>query len=243
MSIKQVSLRRAGAITLFGQSNLPLILVSSGSIGNNGALTGATTLPATYAASYVYLPTGAIAAASVAGWYYAVWSSATACTVYNNTYSSGTPTIPASPTAFVTTGPGAYTQTITSDIEAYNISLPAGMLGIDDALVFSYDSSINTSVNNKIVKQKIGAVTISTVTVTAVVDAGVTANIANRQSLSSQIVGITSYTGVAGSAVAPSYAAVNFANANTAQVSAQLATATDFVVFERVSLQAILAVP
>ena len=90
------------------QTGIPLILVSSGNIGNNGALTAITTLPATYSQGcYMWFKTNSISAATPAGWYYVVMTSGTAGTIYNNTYTSGVPLQPAVLTAFVTTGPGA----------------------------------------------------------------------------------------------------------------------------------------
>lgn len=112
-------------------STIPFVMVSSGTMGNNGALSGLTAVAFAYPRAYVYLPSGAISAGSAAGWYYAVFSYTTAATVYNNTYTTGTPTVPASPTAFVTTGPGAYTQTTGTSPSFYgpNTTLPANVVG------------------------------------------------------------------------------------------------------------------
>ena len=72
-----------------GQSHIPFVLLSSGTMGNNGAISLLSGAVATaYPNAYVYLPALAIAATgpgSAAGWYYAVFSSTTALTVYNNT--------------------------------------------------------------------------------------------------------------------------------------------------------------
>jgi hypothetical protein len=125
-----------GIPILIGQSSIPMVVASSGSIGNNGALTGHTALPLIYPHCYLYLPADAIVAGSAAGWYYAVMSSTTAGTIYNNTYTSGVPTVPASPTAFATTGPGAYTGVLTEHgvilpIPANTLALPGSALEID----------------------------------------------------------------------------------------------------------------
>lgn len=149
---------------------IPVAIAPTGTMANNGAITLGTALNATYPQIYLCLPASAIVAGSAVGCYYAVMSSATAGTVYNNplfttvsalsglsgpyqwvldgstatdctsgggakvvlchfvssawsasAYSPTTP-VPASPTAFVTTGPGAYTGS-TSNIamRAYNV--------------------------------------------------------------------------------------------------------------------------
>ena len=122
------------AYTIF-QTGIPFVLCSSGSMGNNGALSGLTAMQETYAKAYVYMPASAISAGSSAGWYYAVFSSTSAGTVYNNVYTTGVPAVPASPTAFVTTGPGAFVQT-TAQITGVNFTIPGNSFGINGG--FSY---------------------------------------------------------------------------------------------------------
>jgi hypothetical protein len=105
-----------GVPVILGEAAIPVISVSSGSMGNNGALTAITALPRTIANCYMLFPAGAIAAGvpAAATFYFVQMSSTTAGTVFNNTYSgTGIPTIPASPTAFATTGPGAFTGNTT----------------------------------------------------------------------------------------------------------------------------------
>ena len=129
-------------------SSIPFILPSSGTMGNNGALTVTTALQTTYTNAYVYLPANAIVAGSAAGWYYAVFSSTTLATVYNNTYTSGTPTIPASPTAFSTTGPGAYTQT-TAQITGITVPVIGNTFGLTGGLNCCFSNALNNSASNK----------------------------------------------------------------------------------------------
>jgi hypothetical protein len=132
--------------TVLLSSGIPFIHISSGSMGNNGALSGVTALAVTYSkGAYIYLPANAIQAGSGAGWYFAIFSSTTAATVYNNTYTSGIPAIPSAPTAFVTTGPGAYTGDTTLRT-ALDITLPAGAMGPNGSLrVRCVTSSTNTA--------------------------------------------------------------------------------------------------
>lgn len=122
---------------VLAQTAIPVILQSSGTIGNNGALSAITALPTTYASCYLYFPVDKIAAGVAAGLYYCVMSSTTAGTIYNNKYDPTLglmPTIPASPTAFVTTGPGAYVQTTGADITLLGCKIPGGAMGNNGSL-------------------------------------------------------------------------------------------------------------
>ena len=116
-----------GMVDMFLSAQMPMCMPSSGSIGNNGALSGLTAFAITLPPCYMYFPVNTIAAGVAAGLYYVVMSSTTAGTIYNNTYTSGIPTIPASPTAFSTTGPGAYTQS-TSETTVLTWTLPGATL-------------------------------------------------------------------------------------------------------------------
>ncbi len=130
----------------------PFIIVSSGSMGNNGALTVTTALPWTPIRSYVYLPANAISAGSAAGWYYAVFSSTTAATVYNNVYDPASgiePVVPTSPTAFATTGPGAYTQDVAAGHQGPTYIMPANTLGIYSRLTWEMSCRVPNNANVK----------------------------------------------------------------------------------------------
>jgi hypothetical protein len=108
-------------------NGIPFVVPSSGLMGDDGALSGIAVVGAAYANAYVYLPANAISVGSAAGWYYAIFSSTSAATVYNNTYTTGLPVVPTSPTAFSTTGPGAYVQVAAPAIN-FNLTLPANTL-------------------------------------------------------------------------------------------------------------------
>ena len=139
--------------TGLGQSiaigGVPMILQASGTVGNNGALSVlSSALDVTYPNCYLYFAVDKIATGVAAGWYYTVMSSTTAGTVYNNKYVSGTPSIPATPVAFATTGGGAYTQ-VTGSIDALTATLPAGAMGVNGALEFDYRLTCTNNVNAK----------------------------------------------------------------------------------------------
>lgn len=112
------------------RSSIAFIWLSTGSIGNNGALSAITALPRVYSeGAYVWLPAGAIAAGvpAAASWYWCIFSSTTAGTIYNSTYTSGTPAVGVQ-TAFATTGPGAFTGSI-AEAAGQTITVPAGAMG------------------------------------------------------------------------------------------------------------------
>jgi hypothetical protein len=93
----------------------------------NGAVTLGTALDATYSTGiWLYYPAGAVYSGSVAGFYWTVMSSTTVGTVYMNTYVPGTSTFdaPASPTAVVAAGPGAFTG-VTAAVTMFSVpSIP-----------------------------------------------------------------------------------------------------------------------
>ncbi len=85
---------------------------------------------ATYSGVYLYFIAGAVYSGSVAGWYYTVMSSTTVGTVYDNIYTAGTLSIPASPTGIVSAAIGEFTQT-TLAVSGLNFPHTGGMLGIN----------------------------------------------------------------------------------------------------------------
>ncbi|MGZ8442542.1 MAG: hypothetical protein ACXWXZ_04000 [Candidatus Binatia bacterium] len=141
---------------------IPVIVPSSGSIGDNGALTGITAMPlAAGDTAYLYFPANAIAAGSAAGLYYTVMSSTTAGTIYNNAYTSGDPLPPATPTAFATTGPGAYTQTTGAAITVRSHTIPGGLLGKNGEIFAKGLQAVPNNANNKTTRQVLGATQLS----------------------------------------------------------------------------------
>lgn len=136
--------------------DVPIIQVSSGSMGNNGAITGLTALPAGSPANvYVVLPAGAIAAGVPAAEdvYFAQLTSTTSATVFNNLLSAnlsakGEPQVPASTTAFVTTGPGAFTGVVTART-LVTIAIPAGAMGTTGQATIECDTEWTTAATNK----------------------------------------------------------------------------------------------
>lgn len=239
-AIQSSDLRSSGGSIAIGQSHIPFVFPSSGTMGNNGALSGITALPTTYSHAYVYMPANAIEAGSSAGWYYAIFSSTTAATLYNNTYTSGTPSIPGSPTAFVTTGPGAYTQTTGSYITAYTMTVTGGIMGTNGTVRASGMASYLSSAGGKAVRATFGGSTIAAASGTTTTNLGFVAGVSNR-GVSTAQVPLTSaglqYTGVS---TAPSYLSAATASDQSMAFQLQLvAAATDFIVLETVIVELI----
>ena len=234
--------------SVLGQSHIPFILVSSGSMGDNGALSAVTTLPATYPSAYVYLPTGAITAASTAGWYYTVFSSATAGTVYNNTYTAGTPTIPASPTPFVVTGPvgGTFTQTTASLITAYSLNIPGNTLGTNGAIRAAQSYSYASSANAKTVKNYYSSYALFTNANSTSGDQGGSflAGFSNRQATNVQVTAFGNAAGGLGiGATSPLIGGIDSTANQNYTVQMQLVNASDFIVNESITVELIPGVP
>jgi hypothetical protein len=103
------------------------------SMGNNGAITLSVAIDLTYANAFIYLPAGGIFSGSEHGIYYVQMSSTTVGQVFNNKYIGGQPKIPASPTAFVSTGPGAVTMPGTS-VFGWQTNLPPNGMGANGNL-------------------------------------------------------------------------------------------------------------
>jgi hypothetical protein len=144
------------------QTAVPFVKASSGTMGNNGAISALGTLPAVYSnGCYLYLPASAISAGSAAGWYFAIMSTTQAGTVYNLTYTSGQPYIPANPSqfAFSTTGPGAFTGVATA-VTGPSFTLPANTMGPNGVLELAAVYGCVGSVNSKTVAIKLGSATI-----------------------------------------------------------------------------------
>lgn len=243
-------------ITPLGQSNIPLVLPSSGAIGNNGALTGLTALPIAYGSTaangpgaYMSFPAGAIAAGvpAVQTFYWVVMSSATAGTIFNNTYVSGTPTIPASPAPFVTTGPGAYTQVLTA-VPLYVLTVPGNTLGPNDTVEIEFVANLNSSASNKNISARFGtlgsAASIYAAVATASASIGVMTGFSNRGALASQVglmAGSQGGPGISGGT--PATLAVDTTANQSLYVQAILSLATDWVVLEHAVVKYIPGVP
>jgi hypothetical protein len=226
------------------QTALPIGLPGPGSIGVNGALTLTAALQTTYSGgAYFYFPAGAVYAGSVAGFYYTVMSTTQAGTVYDNRLDgSGVPSVPSVPTPVVSGSIGAYVGT-TSETTALTFVIPGGLLGPNGRLRHSYMATVPANTNNKTINVKWGASTIEQETVaTAAVKmfSNVTDTI-NRGREDRQVnMTVNGYNiAYAASAANPSQQSVNTAVDVTATITLQTAVATDFMLLDGLSAEAL----
>lgn len=216
-----------------GANAIPFISEPTGSMANNGVFTRGTAMPTTYANAWSSFAAGAIFSGSAAGWYFTQSTSATAGTVFNNPYVSGTPTIPATPTPFVTTGPGAYTG-VTGAVIGPQITIPAGMPGPNGVIRTSLLSSVPQTLNNKTISYAIGGVALGGRILNQTTQFG-SAQIwttYNRGAGSNVTPNGGSLSGLSDQGAALVYSSINFANAQTWSLTATLAVATEFIVIE-----------
>lgn len=217
---------------VLSQTGIPIIIPTSGSIGNNGALSGITALSDAFLPQgmYLYFPANAIVAGSAAGLYYTVLATTTTGTIFNNTYSSGIPSIPTTPTPFVTTGPGAFTQTTASDITLLSLPISANAMGPNGTLLSYLRWTMNSSANNKILSAKLNAISEYTNTLTTVAIYEHIIAISNRGVVNRQQASRPNNPGFGGgTSGTTTNTTVDTSAAMTLNITGQIALATDFL--------------
>lgn len=165
------------------KSSIPFIWLSSGSVAANGAISGITALPRAYPRAYCYFPANILATVSAAGWYYCTFSTTTAGVAFLDSYTSGIPTVPASPAA-VSDGKGAFTS-VTAETAGQTIAMPA--LAANDAFTIDMDIECPNNANAKTIKARYGSTDFATVTVTSTVGARSAVEIANTGNTATQL--------------------------------------------------------
>jgi hypothetical protein len=210
-------------------------------MGNNGAVSAMTVLPTTYAGgAWLYLPANAIQAGSAAGFYWFVASSTTAGTVYNSTWDgSGIPAL-GTTTAFVSTGPGAFTGIATGEITAATVTVPAGAMGPNGRLRLALDFNHNTAAGNKFARVKFGgtsiaAQTFSTTAFTSGEIEVVNLGVANRQRCPATF----EANAAASLAGALTFTTIDTDSAVTILFTLEKATATNHVIWDGAAIELI----
>jgi hypothetical protein len=224
----------AGAGTVLMQGAIPFIVSSSGTVGNDCAISGLTAMQQTYTGGYIWMQTSAIQTGSTAGWYWFIASSTTAGTCYNNVYTSGQPLPVASPTAFSTTGPGVFTQATAAEIVGPTITVPANTMGINGELDFDGAVTVPNTANGKQVLYEFGGTPegIAYYATTGITNFGWAQKIRNRGVANLNFSsGFNTGEASAGDA-GPNYLAVNTAVSQTFSYNLQLTVATDYIVLE-----------
>jgi len=109
---------------------------------------------------WCYLPANFGGKTYPAGWYWAVFSSDTAGILYNNTYSSGSPSRPATPTAFVDDLAGWLTQTTSEITGPTGFNLVGGSMG-PNGVTKAHLRLIGNTTSNKSYKLYLGSTAIA----------------------------------------------------------------------------------
>ncbi|MBV8060592.1 MAG: hypothetical protein JO253_03590 [Alphaproteobacteria bacterium] len=199
-----------------------------------------TALPATYANCFMYFAANVIASGVAAGMYYVVMSSTTAGTIYNNTLSTGQPEIPASPTAFSTTGPGAYTQSTSSNTTLLTVTVPGGSMGVNGEVRVETIVSCANNANTKNNGWQFAGNNVMNDSFSGAVGRGYNSTLRNRGVQTSQF-GANGTGGDVASAYGNlRYLSVNTANNVSATLFVSLSTATDYIVLESYRVTTVL---
>lgn len=214
-------------------STFPVGIAPSGSVGANGALTLGTALNVIYSGGiFLHFPAGAVFSGSAAGLYYCVMSTVLLGTVYNNV-GSGVPSAPASPTAIVDAGPGAYTAPTGADITLITApAISAGVFGVAGGFKAEVIGSNNNSASGKITRFKLNSVNIGGATTSTSTNNSQSITFQNGGAANRNVVFFQNF-GASAIGQARSATTVDTSAAMTLVVTAQLATvATDFVIVD-----------
>lgn len=217
---------------IIAKSAIPFIWLSTGSIAANGAISAITALPRAYPRAYCYFPANALATSIAAGWRYCTFSTTTAGVAFLDTYTSGVPVIPSSPTA-VTDGKGAYTG-VTSETAGQTIAMPA--LAANDAFLFEFDIECSNTANAKSIKTRYGSTDFATSTTTSTPGARVWTEIANMGNVSNQIgssMGVGFVAAGTGIITAPNLGTETSSGVLNASLRGTHATATENLIVTR----------
>jgi hypothetical protein len=223
-----------GIPVVLAQWGAPVGLASSGTMGNNGAVSGMTAHSTIYSGGiWLYYPAGAVAVGVPAApaFLWTVMSSTTAGTVYNSTWDgSGIPPL-GTATAYATTGPGAFTGVSAGEITAATITIPAGAMGPNGEIFVRAIADNNTAVGNKILRVKLGAVTYMTFTQTTNQSGGLWLSIRNAGLAALQKSAWHMNSAAALVGAAPTFGAVDTASATTLTFTLEKATATNHLIW------------
>lgn len=182
--------------------------------------------------SYAYFPVNVISAATAAGVYYMQCQSTTVCTVFNNALTAGPPIHISSPTAFATTGTGAFTQTSGSYLTVASLTVVGASMGTNGALTVALRGICVSDANTKFIQLGFGGTGagISSVTTSAWIP--MTRTISNIDSASVQQIFSAAGATVndsTGTSTGYGQLAINTASDVTLALQLRLATATDWV--------------
>ena len=240
---RKLPLSKLGFEYTLAQSAIPVIAGPSGTMANNGAVTWGTALPSAYTGgAWVIMPAGSIAAGVPAAtailWY--VGTNTTTGTFYNSTYTSGVPAL-GTQTAYVTTGPGAFTG-VTAETLTVGIQIPANSLGPNGAIIVEHSYGQTNNANAKSAKalfhtaNAIAGTTVSNPNLQSIGQAAIVRAIQNRGLTNVQGSAVVASSGIA-DATPAAFSAIDTTAATWVNFTITRGTATDVVAMERMSVR------
>lgn len=222
--------------------HIPIVFLPTTTYNNNGAATLGTALNTTYGGFWAVVPANSIAAGTPAATdiYWATASSTTAITLFNNRLadnldSVGGPTIPASPTPFVTTGAGSVAG-VTAQVTILTLALPAATMSATGILDFDNQWAFNSTATNRTVVMNFGAAAALGANVASAAFSRQVTRIRNRNSASVQEINSTLFSSNLYSPQAITYSAVNTGNAVNITFAPTRGTATDTLALESIQI-------
>lgn len=209
------------SVRVLAQSGAPLILPSSGSSNATGQITLTTALPYQPSGTVqIYLPSGVVTAGSQgtgAGMYSVIFSSTTVCQL------TGTG---------IVTANAAYTQTTATSLALVNVSVPAGAMGGNGKLGITGLWNTVNNANAKTVSQTFAA-NGPAGSIASSVNSRFFVEVQNRGSTGAQVISPTSFSTQFGANANPAiYGTVDTTVAQPVSFSANIATATDYIILE-----------
>jgi len=231
------------SLSALASTGVPVIVPSSGTIATAGTVTLTTALPATFSSgAWMYFPATAFAGTGVAGVYWVVMSSTTAGTVYQNVSVPASPFEPYIPSQVLSAVVGsnsAYTQTTAADLVLVRTTVPGGLMGLSGEVHYNALFSTNATANSKPVKVTFGGTAIHTSSLADNVSTVIDKLIFNRGATGRQVALPLAALGAGSNANAALYPTIDTNSDFDITVTAQMATATDYVILECVNILAI----
>ena len=174
---------------------------------------------------YGYLPDNAGNSGCAAGWYYCVFSSDTAGTIYNDQYTGGQPQIVGSPTTFAGSPSGRIT-TPTSEITALS-GINLTPIGNNGEMEWKFEVSGDTASGSKFFRLRIGGQVVLSNTPSATPTVECLLTLRNAGSQTKQIVSRSTAGGVGTSytSLASNFISVDLSGATTAITTTMQLTA------------------
>lgn len=223
---------------ILDQSAVPVCLAPNGTIATNGTVTLGTALPTTYSGGiWLRFPANAVSGDSTGGLYWTIMSSTTVGVVYAGKADPATEFVPyigSTAGGAVTGSNSAYTQTTAADVTLVNVTVPGGAMGVNGRLICKEALwSNNNSVNNKIPKTKYAGQVIQYGNagnpLTTLTACRVFSSISNRGTATSNV--SNQYVSF-GTTNSTAYTELDTSVDQSLVFTAQLATATDYLVLE-----------